>query len=84
MLERQIEMPGSEESVATQREKTMCDQVACLLRRCKNVGDAVGNMHSLSRSHPSCGNTQILTYFDGPNVYSDNKRSLYRVKLQNK
>lgn len=61
MLERQIVMPGSQESVTTQREKTMCDQAACLLRRCKNVGDAVGDRRSLSRSHPSCGNKQILT-----------------------
>lgn len=35
-------MLGSQESVATQKEKTMCDHVACLLGRCKNVGDAVG------------------------------------------
>lgn len=69
-------MPGSQESVATQREKTMCDQVACLLRRCKNGGDAVGDVRSPSRSHPSCGNTQIFTCFDGPNIYSDSKRSL--------
>lgn len=54
-------MAGSQESVATQREKTMCDQVAYLLRRCKNVGDAVGDTRLLSRSHPSYGNMQILT-----------------------
>lgn len=60
MLERQIAMPGSQKSVATQREKIMCDQVACLLRRRKSVGDA-GDTHSLSRSHPSCKNMLIVT-----------------------
>lgn len=69
-------MLGSQESVATQREKTMCDQVACLLRRCKNGGDAVGDVRSLRRSHLSRGNTQIFTCFDRLNIYSDNKRSL--------
>lgn len=59
--ERQIVMPGSQESVATQREKTMCDQVACLLRRCKNVRDAVGQRRSLTRSQLSCEIRQAST-----------------------
>lgn len=53
-------MPGSQESVATQQEKTMCDQVACLFGRCKDVGDGVGDTRLLSRSHPSSGNMQIV------------------------